>query len=71
MTREKINRINQLAQLAKTRELSSEECTERDSLRQEYIKSVRQSLTSQLDQTYLVGEDGTHQKLEKKKQQED
>lgn len=66
MTQEKINRINELAKLAKTRPLSETEQEERDGLRKEYVASVRQSLTSQLDQTYFVEADGSRQKLEKK-----
>lgn len=70
MTQEKINRINQLAKEAKTRDLSPEEAQERDLLRKEYIASVRASLTSQLDQTYFVEADGSHQKLEKKQKED-
>lgn len=66
MTKEKKDRINELAKLAKERSLSPAELAERDSLRKEYVASVRQSLTSQLDQTYFVEADGSHKKLEKK-----
>lgn len=68
MNQEKINRINELAKLAKTRELSQEEVQERDKLRGEYVASVRASLTSQLDQTYFVETDGSRNKLEKKQE---
>ncbi len=67
MKKEKIVRINQLAKLSKERLLTPEELVERDELRKEYVASVRQSLTSQLDVTYFVETDGTQQKLEKKK----
>lgn len=66
MTQEKIQRINQLAKASKTRDLTAEETQERSVLRQEYLASVRESLTSQLDCTYFVEADGSRQKLEKK-----
>lgn len=66
MTQEKIARINELAKLAKTRELSPEEQAERQTLREEYVASVRDSLTSQLDSTYFVNQDGSKDKLQKK-----
>ena len=67
MTQEKLARINQLSRKSKTLDgLSPEEIVERDDLRNEYIASVRNNLTSQLENTYLVNEDGTTSKLEKK-----
>lgn len=66
MTEEKIARINQLAKLSKTRTLTPEELEERQTLRMEYVASVRASLTSQLDCTYYVEEDGSKEKLQKK-----
>lgn len=66
MTKEKIARINELAKLAKERDLTETELKERDVLRREYIDSVKGSLVSQLDQTYLVSDDGKRKKLQKK-----
>ena len=63
MTREKIDRINELARKAKTVGLTTEELTERDALRKEYIAAVKRSLTSQLDNTYIVDEHGNKRKL--------
>lgn len=63
MTREKIDRINELARKAKTVGLSAEELAERDALRKEYIAAVKRSLTSQLDNTYIVDEHGNKRKL--------
>lgn len=37
MIQEKLNRINELARIAKERELTAEELAERDELRREYI----------------------------------
>lgn len=39
-----LNRINELAHIAKERPLTEEEIAERDALRQEYIKEYRASL---------------------------
>ncbi|MGM9521867.1 MAG: DUF896 domain-containing protein [Oscillospiraceae bacterium] len=66
MEQYKIDRINELARLAKSRALTSEELDERTALRAEYIASVRQSLVSQLENTYIVDEAGNKRKLPKK-----
>lgn len=66
MTDEKILRINALAKKAKAEGLTKEEEAERDALRKEYIASFRESLRSQLDNTYIQNADGTTEKLKKK-----
>ena len=67
VTQKTIDRINELAKKAKSPEgLTPEELTERDALRKEYIASWKQSLTSQLDNTYIQYPDGTKKKLSKK-----
>lgn len=66
MTDEKILRINALAKKAKVEGLTKEEEAERDALRKEYIASFRESLRSQLDNTYIQNADGTTEKLKKK-----
>ena len=63
---EVIERINQLAQKAKSEGLTPEETEERDKLRRIYIDSVKASLTGQLDNTYILHPDGTKTKLNKK-----
>ena len=63
---EVIARINVLAKKAKEEGLTQEELAERDKLRRIYIDSVKLSLTSQLDNTYIVQPDGTKNKLNKK-----
>ena len=63
---EVIARINELAALAKTRELTPEELTERDKLRRIYIDSVKQNLVGQLENTYIVRPDGTMEKVRHK-----
>lgn len=66
MTSDKIQRINELARKAKTEGLTPEEKQEQATLRQEYIAGFRQSLISQLDNTYIMDKDGNKTKLERK-----
>ena len=66
MEQKKIDRINELARLAKERELTAEELEERAILRREYIDSFKLSLTSQLDVTYIVDEKGNKTKVQRK-----
>jgi uncharacterized protein YnzC (UPF0291/DUF896 family) len=67
MIQEKIDRINELAHKAKSPQgLTEKEKVEQAQLRREYIDSFKASLTSQLDNTYIVRPDGTKEKLEKK-----
>ncbi len=63
---EVIRRINELAALAKKRELTPEEQDERQQLRRKYIDSFKASLTAQLDNVYFVEQDGSQTKLKKK-----
>ena len=66
MENSKLNRINELAALAKERELTEEEKAERDALRKEYIAEWRRGAEQVLDNTYIIGPDGVKRKLEKK-----
>ena len=66
MENEKLNRINALARLAKERELTAEELSERDALRKEYIAEWRRGAEQVLENTYIVGPDGKKRKLERK-----
>lgn len=63
---EVITRINELAALAKSRELTPEETEERNKLRRIYIDSVKANLVGQLENTYIVYPDGTKKKVERK-----
>lgn len=65
MTEERIARISELTRLSRKRELTDEEKVERAELRQEYLAAIRQSLEGQLDNTYIVSEDGTKRKVER------
>ena len=68
MEQKKIDRINELARRVKAGEaLTPEELAERDALRREYNDSVKASLVSHLDNTYIVEADGTKRRLPKKK----
>lgn len=63
MDKEKIDRINELAKKGK---LTDDEIEEQKSLRQEYIAEVKQSLKLQLDNMYVIDENGKKKKIEKK-----
>lgn len=66
MEKKKIDRINELAHLAKERELTVEELQERDVLRKEYIAEWRKSAIAVLDNTYVQTPDGKKHKLERR-----
>lgn len=63
---EVIARINELAHIARERELTEEETAERAKLRRIYIDSVKANLVGQLDNTYIVRPDGTKKKIQRK-----
>ena len=67
MTEERIARINELAKKSREVGLSDAEKAEQATLRAEYIAAFKNSLTAQLDNTYIVDEKGNKRKLEKKK----
>lgn len=70
MDKKKIERINELAKLAKQRELSPEEKDEQYKLRQEYIKAYRENLRQQLHSIKVIdqhGNDVTPKKLKESK----
>lgn len=58
MEKAKIERINELARLAKERALSAEELSERDALRKEYIEEFRRATIDVLEHTYILTPDG-------------
>ena len=67
MEKVKINRINELSRLAKTRDLTKDETDERGILRAEYIKAFRDNLKQTLDSTVIQNPDGSTVKLKNKK----
>ena len=65
MEQKKIDRINFLARKSRSEQLSDEEKAEQAQLRQEYRDSVVRSLSSQLENTYIVEKDGSKHKVKK------
>jgi uncharacterized protein YnzC (UPF0291/DUF896 family) len=66
MDQTKIARINELARKSKTPEgLTTAERREQAELRSEYIESVKRNLVAQLDNTYVVDEQGNKRPLKK------
>ena len=71
ITEETLKRINELARKSKTEEgLTEEEKAEQAILRNDYVNSVRTNLISQLENTYIVDENGNKKKVERKKKWE-
>ena len=66
MDQKKIDRINQLAKLAKERELTAEEQAERTALRVEYPAAFRGNPEVHLNSITIQYPDGSKKKLEKK-----
>ena len=66
MENSKLERINELARLAKERALTAEELAERDALRKEYIAEWRGGAMQVLDNTYIQTPDGKKHKLQRK-----
>ena len=66
MDQQNLKRINELAALAKQRELTPEEADERAERRQRYLKAFRASFKNQLDHTVIQREDGTKEPLKHK-----
>ncbi|MEG1835339.1 MAG: DUF896 domain-containing protein [Oscillospiraceae bacterium] len=67
MEQKKIDRINFLSKKSKEKGLTDTEKVEQAVLRREYIDSFKRSLTSQLENTYIVDEKGNKTKVTKKK----
>ena len=65
MEKELIDRINQLAHKSKAEGLTEEEKAEQQKLRDQYRFEFRQSLQVQLDNTYIMDENGNKHKLGK------
>ena len=66
MTIPSLQRINELAAIAKTRSLTADELAERDMLRREYLAAIRGQIDNNLLVTRIVdseGNDVTPQKL--------
>lgn len=66
MEKAKIDRINELAALAKQRELTADELSERDVLRREYLEDWRAGAIAALESVRIQEPDGTVHPLMKK-----
>ena len=58
MEQSRINRINELARASRQRELTAEEKAEQTKLRKECVAAFKASLVAQLDNTYIIDENG-------------
>lgn len=68
MEQSRIDRINELAKKSRTPEgLTEEEKEEQAKLRREYIDAYKQSLVSQLENTYYIDKNGRKKKVERRK----
>lgn len=68
MDQSRIDRINELARKSRTPEgLTEEEKKEQAALRREYIDAYKQSLVSQLENTYYIDKNGRKKKVERRK----
>ena len=63
----RLQRINELAAIAKKRPLTEEETKERDTLRKEYLAQFRANFRGILDNTSIKRPDGSLEPLQKKK----
>lgn len=59
MTIPALARINELAAIVKTRDLTAEELAERDMLRREYLAAIRGQVDNNLLATRIVDSEGT------------
>jgi len=66
MEQSRLDRISELTKIARERELTAEECAERETLRREYLDGWRRGTLDVLERTVVRDEDGTMKKLERK-----
>ena len=65
MEQYKLDRISELTRLARCRELTVEEATERQILREEYLAEWRNGAKQTLDRVYVLDKNGKERKLTK------
>ena len=63
MEKVKLNRLSELTAIARKRELTAEEKSEREALRNEYRRSVIANLTGQLEATTIIDPAGSRIKV--------
>ena len=68
VTKEQIDRINELARKSKVQGLTDPEKEEQAKLRRLYIDSFKESLVGQLENTYIVDEHGNKRKVKRRDQ---
>ena len=66
MEQAKINRINELAAKKRISCLTPEETAEQETLRAEYLAGFRKNLEAQLENVYVIDENGCETKLIKR-----
>ena len=66
MTKEKLQRINELYRKSQAEGLSEAEKKEQDLLRKEYIANVKKNLRNQLNNIDMVNDDGSVENLGEK-----
>ena len=66
MTREQIERINELARMSRERALTDDERAEQQALRRQYIDEFKANVRMTLDHTYIQNPDGTRRPLKKR-----
>ncbi len=67
MEKVNIDRINELAHIAKQRALTPEEAAERAELRKKYLENFRTAFRQQLDNTVIQREDGSREPLKNRR----
>lgn len=68
ITKEQIDRINELARKSKAEGLTDSEKEEQAKLRRLYIDGFKESLIGQLENTYIVDEHGNKRKVKRRDQ---
>ena len=68
MEQKKIDRINELARLAREKGLTEAEKAEQQKLRAEYAAAFRGNLKKHLDNIEVIRPDGTRERLRDKKE---
>lgn len=67
MESSRLERINELTRLSRTRQLTEAEQAERAALRTEYLRDFRASMTGILDNSVIVRPDGTREYVSERK----
>lgn len=67
----RLKRLNELAHKEKETGLTREEKEEQARLRKEYVAAFKRNLVAQLENTYIVDENGNKRKVQKKSEKKD